>query len=96
MLAATLPVLAGFILYERRVVRRGRTPLIALHLFRIGALRLGLALSIVFFSTAGVFFVVLTVFFQTGLNYSAFRAGLMFLPFAIGFWLGDRFRTHRK
>ena len=85
MLAATLPVLVGFILYERRVVRRGRTPLIALHLFRIGALSLGLALSIVFFSTAGVFFVVLSVFFQTGLSFSAFRAGLMFLPFAIGF-----------
>jgi len=25
------------------------------------------------------------VFFQTGLSYSAFQAGLMFLPFAIGF-----------
>jgi MFS family permease len=32
-----------------------------------------------------VFFVVLTVFFQEGFGYSAFRAGLMFLPFAIGF-----------
>jgi EmrB/QacA subfamily drug resistance transporter len=85
MLAAVPPVLIGFVLYERRVVRRGRTPLIALHLFAIGSLRLGLALSVVFFSTAGVFFVVLTVFFQAGLGYSAFRAGLMFLPFAIGF-----------
>jgi EmrB/QacA subfamily drug resistance transporter len=85
MLAATVPVLAGFVLYQRHVIRRGRTPLIAMHLFRIGALRLGLLLSVVFFSTAGVFFVVLTVFFQEGFGYSAFRAGLMFLPFAIGF-----------
>jgi EmrB/QacA subfamily drug resistance transporter len=85
MLATTAPVLAGLVLYERHIIRRGRTPLIALHLFRIKALRFGLALSAVFFSTAGVFFVVLTVFLQNGLGYSAFRAGLMFLPFAIGF-----------
>jgi MFS family permease len=56
-----------------------------LHLLQIRALRLGLILSVVFFCTAGVFFVVLTVFFQAGLGYSAFQAGLMFLPFAIGF-----------
>ena len=85
MLAATVPVLGGFILYQHHVIRRGRTPLIALHLLRIGVLRLGLLLSVVFFGTAGVFFVVLTVFFQEGFGYSAFGAGLMFLPFAIGF-----------
>ena len=85
MLAAMVPVLVGLVLYERHVSKRGRTPLIALHLLQIGALRLGLVLSVVFFSTAGVFFVVLTVFFQDGLGYSAFMAGLMFLPFAIGY-----------
>jgi predicted MFS family arabinose efflux permease len=85
MLATMVPVLVGFVLYERHVIRRGRTPLIALHLFRVGALRLGLVVSVVFFSTAGVFFVVLTVFLQAGLGLSAFRAGLMFLPFVIGF-----------
>ncbi len=85
MLAATLPVLAGFVLYERRVIRRGRSPLVALHLFRIATVRLGLIISVVFFSGVGVFFVVLTVFFQAGFGYSAFAAGLMFLPFAIGF-----------
>jgi MFS family permease len=85
MIAAMVPVLIGLVLYERHVSKRGRTPLIALHLLQIGALRLGLILSVVFFSTAGVFFVVLTVFFQAGLGYSAFKAGLMFLPFAIGY-----------
>ena len=85
MLATTVPVLVGFVLYERQVIRSGRTPLIALHLFRIGVLRLGLVVSVAFFSTAGVFFVVLTVFLQAGLGLSAFQVGLMFLPFAIGF-----------
>src|SRR5580698_4191766 len=85
MLATTVPVLVGFLQYERQVISLGRTPLIALHLLRNGALRLGLVVSVVFFSTTGVFFVVLTVFLQAGLGLSAFRAGLMFLPFAIGF-----------
>jgi EmrB/QacA subfamily drug resistance transporter len=85
MLAAVVPVMLGFIAYERHVVQRGRTPLIALHLFRIPTLRLGLALTILFFSTAGVFFVVLSVFLQAGLGYSALKTGLMFLPFAVGF-----------
>jgi predicted MFS family arabinose efflux permease len=85
MLATVVPVLVGFVLYERLVIRRSRTPLIALHLLRNGTLRLGLVISMAFFSTAGVFFVVLTVFLQAGLGLSAFRAGLMFLPFAIGF-----------
>jgi predicted MFS family arabinose efflux permease len=78
-------VLVGFVQYERHVIRSGRTPLIALHLLRNAALRLGLVVSVAFFSTAGVFFVVLTVFLQAGLGLSAFRTGLMFLPFAIGF-----------
>jgi MFS family permease len=85
MLATMVPVLVGFVLYERQVIRSGRTALIALHLFRIGALRLGLVVSVAFFSTAGVFFVVLTMFLQAGLGLSAFRVGLVFLPFAIGF-----------
>jgi len=84
MLLATLPVLVGFVLYERRVVRWGRSPLVALHLFRVATVTVGLVVSVVFFSGIGVFFVVLTVFFQEGFGYSAFSAGLMFLPFAVG------------
>jgi MFS family permease len=85
MLVASVPVLVGFIWYERLVARRGRPPLVALHLFRVPAIAFGLVVSTVFFSGLGVFFVVLTVFLQSGLGYSAFRAGLMFLPFAVGF-----------
>ena len=85
MLAATVPVLVGFVGYERPVIRRGRSPLVALHLFRVPAIAFGLVVSVVFFSGLAVFFVVLTVFLQAGLGYSAFDAGLMFLPFAVGF-----------
>jgi predicted MFS family arabinose efflux permease len=56
-----------------------------LHLFRVPTIAFGLIVSVVFFSGLAVFFVVLTVFFQAGFGYSPFSAGLMFLPFAIGF-----------
>jgi EmrB/QacA subfamily drug resistance transporter len=85
MLTATVPVLYSFVCYERWMTGQGRLPLVALHLLRVPTIALGLAVSIVFFAGLWVFFVVLTVFFQTGLGYSAFSAGLMFLPFAIGF-----------
>ena len=57
-----------------------RTPSVA-----VPTIAFGLIVSVVFFSGLAVFFVVLTVFFQAGLGYSAFAAGMMFLPFAIGF-----------
>ena len=85
MLAATLPVLVGFVYHERGVLRRGQSPLVALPLLRIRTIALGLVTSVVFFGGVGAFFVVLTLFFQSGFGYSAFTAGLLFLPFAIGF-----------
>jgi len=85
MMLTALPTFFIFVLYERRLVRRGRTPLVALHLFEVPVIAFGLVVSIAFFLGLATFFVVLTVFFQSGQGYSAFSAGLMFLPFAIGF-----------
>jgi EmrB/QacA subfamily drug resistance transporter len=85
MMLAAAPTFFVFVLYERRLVRRGRTPLVALHLFRVPVIAYGLVVSIMFFLGLATFFVVLTLFFQSGQGYSAFAAGLMFLPFAIGF-----------
>ena len=102
MLAAVLPVFAAFMWHERRVIEQQRTPLVALHLFHLPAVAFGLVIAIGFFTGLGVFFVVLTVFFQNGFGCSALAAGLMFLPFALGFsassaasgvvtaWLGIR------
>jgi EmrB/QacA subfamily drug resistance transporter len=85
MLAAALPVATVFLAQQRRVLRGGRTPLVALHLFRVPAIQLGLIISMVFFSGLAAFFVLLTVLLQDGFGYAAFAAGLLFLPFAVGF-----------
>jgi len=85
MMGAAIAAFFAFVAYERRVVRRGHTPLIALHLFRMPTIAFGLLTSVIFFSGLAAFFVVLTVTFQAGFGYSAFSTGLLFLPFAIGF-----------
>ncbi|MFL5283753.1 MAG: MFS transporter, partial [Rhodopila sp.] len=85
MLGAAVVVLFAFIAYERWVVHQGRTPLIALHLFRVPAIAFGLLASVIFFSGLAAFFVVLTMTFQAGFGYSAFSTGMLFLPFALGF-----------
>jgi EmrB/QacA subfamily drug resistance transporter len=85
VLACVLPVLAMFVAHERRVIRAGATPLIALHLFGVPTIGLGLMTSVTFFLGLGVFFVVMTVTFQAGFGYSPLQTGLLFLPFAVGF-----------
>jgi predicted MFS family arabinose efflux permease len=85
MLACAVPVLALFIAYEHRVIRAGATPLIAVQLFQVATIRLGLVASAAFFLGLGVFFVVMTITFQAGFGYSPFQTGLLFLPFAVAF-----------
>jgi predicted MFS family arabinose efflux permease len=85
MLASAIPVGYGFIAYERRQIRSGATPLLALHLLHIPTIRMGLLSAAVFFFGLGVFFVVLTVTLQSGHGYSPFQTGLLFLPFAAAF-----------
>jgi EmrB/QacA subfamily drug resistance transporter len=85
LLAGVAPVLAAFLAHERRVIRTGATPLIALHLLGVRTIRLGLVASVMFFLGLGVFFVVMTVTLQAGFGYTPLRTGLLFLPFAIGF-----------
>lgn len=85
MLIAAVPVLAGFIRYERwRTLHRG-SPLLDLRLFRVRAFSIGLLVALTFFSGQASFFLTLTLFLQEGLRLSPLVAGLVFVPFAVGF-----------
>jgi EmrB/QacA subfamily drug resistance transporter len=73
-------ILAGFILWERRVERRGHTPLVSPHLFRnrqfvSGATVVGL----IALGQAGLIF-SLPVFLQAVRGYDAFHTGLALIP----------------
>ena len=85
MLAASFPALVTLLLFESWLDRKGGDPLIRPRLFQNIALSAGLILSVTFYSSSGVFFIIVTVFLQQGSGYSALATGLMFLPFALGF-----------
>ncbi len=78
-------VLVGlFYLWERAWSSRGRATLVDLSLLRVRSYLLGLSLGTLYFAGFTSIFLVLTLYLQTGLGYSALQAGLTQLPFAVG------------
>jgi EmrB/QacA subfamily drug resistance transporter len=88
-LIGSVPGFALLVWVERSIEARGRSPLFALHLLRLPAISYGLVLSVIFFGGLMAFFVLLTLFFQSGLGWSPLRTGLLFLPFAVGFTIAS-------
>jgi EmrB/QacA subfamily drug resistance transporter len=88
-LVASIPVLAGFVLYERHVSESGGSPLLELGLFRNRVFVIGLLTTLVFYGGLSAFFLSFTLFLQEGLGFSPILAGLTFAPFAVGFLLAS-------
>ena len=83
-MALCLPVLAAFVWYERIKGRRDGSPLLPLSLFRDRAFSAGMSVAMTFFLGIASFGLVLTLFLQLGLGFTALHAGLTFLPFSAG------------
>jgi len=88
-MALCLPVLAVFIWYERAKGRRDGSPLVPLSLFSDRGFSAGMAAALTFFLGIASFGLVLTLFLQLGLGFSALHAGLTFLPFSVGVLLSS-------
>src|SRR5205814_6500574 len=84
-LAASLPVLALTLAWERRLTRRNGEPLLDLPLFRDRNFSAGLLVNfgLVFFFASFMF--VLTLLLQAGLGQSPLRAGVEAGPLALAF-----------
>lgn len=75
---------AAFVWWERRLGVRGRAPLLDVALLRrTPGYASGLAVGAVYFTGFTGIFLVLTVFFQQALRYSALQTGLLLTPFAL-------------
>jgi len=85
MMIAALPVLVGFVAYERR---RPDSPLIELSLFARRAYTAGLLVVTGFFAGLVGLMLVFGLYLQVGLGYSPLHAGLTFAPWAFGMALG--------
>lgn len=87
LLALSLPVLWVFWRHEKRVERTGGTPLVIPSLLAAPGLRRSLVVTFFFYAIAP-FFLVFSIYEQTGLGHDALVTGLAILPLGIGFLLG--------
>lgn len=93
-IAASIPTLAVFVLFEKHVTRTAGSPLVELGLFHDRIFVIGLVGGVCFFMGTASFFLVSTVFLQNGLGYSARDAGFAFASFGIAF-LGSSFASSK-
>jgi EmrB/QacA subfamily drug resistance transporter len=84
---ASLPVLLGFVAWQRRKSRKDGSPLVELGLFRTRSFSSGLAVNLIFYIGMGMFTIGWTLYMQIGQGWSPMRAGLTSLPFCIGAFL---------
>ncbi|MDV8003841.1 MFS transporter [Rhodococcus sp. IEGM 1318] len=84
MLAMSVPVGLAFVLYESRLGKRGGDPVLRLELFRDRAFAIGAILAFVFFGTLTSLIFTISLTLQFGFGFSALRAGVMTLPWAVG------------
>ncbi|MCA1710951.1 MAG: MFS transporter [Actinobacteria bacterium] len=84
MLVSAVPVLAAFVLLQRRKTRTDSGPLVLMTLFSNRAYWTGALLSAVFLLGVPPFFFSFSLYLQVGLGFTALHAGLTTFPFAIG------------
>ncbi len=83
-MAAAVPVLGAFALWERRKKAADGSPLVDLALFRQRAFVAGLLVAGILFMGIPAFFLTFTLWLQIGLGFTALHAGLTGVPFAVG------------
>jgi EmrB/QacA subfamily drug resistance transporter len=84
-LAASPAILTAFLAQQRRLARRGGTPLLDLALFSYRSFRSGLVTQLAFWAGQASFFLVLALYLQQGRHLSALDAGLVFTFLAVAY-----------
>ncbi|MFD7411722.1 MFS transporter [Kitasatospora purpeofusca] len=87
-MAASVPTAWLFTVQQRRVLRRGGTPLIEPSLFGKRAFVSALATGLVFFAALSGLMLVFTLHLQLGLGWTPLHAGLSMIPLSIGVVVG--------
>ena len=83
MLAMSFVVLGLFVLYQRRLMATGQTPLVQLSMFSDRSFAVGAVIAFVFQSSVLSYFVAMSLFFQVGLGYGPTRAALLLVSYQI-------------
>ena len=83
-MAASLPLLALFVLHQRRVSRVSGSPLVEPSLFGNRAFVAALGTGLVFFAAMSGLMLALTLMMQLGCGWTALHAGATMIPFSVG------------
>ncbi|PXX71342.1 EmrB/QacA subfamily drug resistance transporter [Nocardia tenerifensis] len=84
VIAAALVLGAAFVAYERRLTRRGGSPLVRLDLFADRGFAIGSWLVASFFGLFTAFVFTVSITLQDELRFSPLRTGMAMTPFALG------------
>jgi EmrB/QacA subfamily drug resistance transporter len=83
MLGLSFVVLALFVVYQRRLMAVGRTPLVQLSMFTERSFAVGALIAFVFQSSVLSYFVAMSLFFQAGLGYGPTQAALLLVSYQV-------------
>lgn len=83
LIAPAVALFVGFILWERRYLRLGKTPVVDFALFRTPSYRYGVLITTLFFAAMPVGFLLVTLFLQQGLGHAAVLVGAVSVPYAL-------------
>jgi EmrB/QacA subfamily drug resistance transporter len=89
MLAASVPVLAGFGWYQLRRQRTGAAPLVDPAIFRRRSYTSGVLFAVVFTASLGGIVLIFNVFLQEGLGFTPWHSALTTAPWAAGAFVGS-------
>jgi EmrB/QacA subfamily drug resistance transporter len=90
-LAASLPVLWAFYLYERRLSDKNLSPLIDPRLFKDRGFAVGLVIMCIYFAGHTSMLLVLSLYLQFSLGLDPMDAGFSFVPLSGAFLIGSTF-----
>ncbi|WP_377270018.1 MFS transporter [Peterkaempfera sp. SMS 1(5)a] len=88
-MGVSVPVLVGFVLWQRHRIRVDGSPLVELGLFRIRSFSAGLATNLAFYIGMGMFSIGWTLYMQIGQGWTPVHAGLTSLFFCIGAFISS-------
>lgn len=92
LLAASVPLVVMFFLFERALTQRGGMPILDAALLTVPSFRRGLLAAFLFFFTTP-FYLFFSLYLQAGLGEGALAAGLAVLPYGVANFIGPMLAT---
>ena len=86
-LVCAAPAALAFITFERWLFARGGSALLRLELFRDRGFAGGVPIAILFVASYAAFLLLMAVYLQTGLGFSALHSAAVYTPAAVGFFI---------